>query len=299
MGNFFRRLFGDTEQQEIHVDQPPPVAGIEVRQQPSQPADQEERVEPYVVVPAHNQPDDPDRLEPRPGEDPELPFSQRNLLHSQPVGTFKYLPDDYNKPNFEQSNIQEVNDILTEVERIFMRFVVGPRKEIDTTLRSFRTKTGKSPDAALTTCFEIWKSEAFPNDEQNQKPAFKVRLNNAARVMKILPNEREQFLTPEVNDITEEMSVLLDCCHEFLGEREDTVERLQEQIEKYNEVVKHNRSKKADLAKGEMESLIPEVDRLVQQVDDLLTDIKAAVSNKDMVVAKPATWRVASLHTNS
>ena len=138
------------------------------------------------------------------------------------MGTFKYLPEDYNKPKFEHSKNQEANDIFTTVKNIFFQAVVAPRKEIDTTLTSFRSRTGKSPNAALTACFEIWKN-TFPMYNQSAKeklkPAFEVALNDDRQVLTISPNEQNFECNTAMEETTAEMNKILTCCHNFLGQR--------------------------------------------------------------------------------
>lgn len=210
----------------------------------------------------------------------------------QPAGTFQYLPDNYSIPNFEMSDNQKANDVVNGVKANIEQQLIKPRKEIDTKLRAFRERTGKSPNAALPTCFESWKEEAFKNSKHispENPHAFKVKVNCNQQVEKIYPNEEDEYLTREANDISDEMNELLSACLEFLDKREEIEAQLEEEKEKLNQPVMKVRNMKT-----EIDGLVTELRKQVGQVEALLADIKAAVSNQAIMIrSKPATGLIA------
>ena len=196
---------------------------------------------------------------------------EQSNQESQPSGKFQYLPDDYSNPVIQPS----ANPAVDEVNGIFEKFVLIPRKRVDSCLREFQSSVDQPPRAPMSACFDSWMKKAFKQYEldamSEQKGdakahPFRVVLDKYSKeVESIAVNKHKDQLLPEVYQINGKMNELLDACSGFLGRKDEASQQIL-QIQPC--------SMKTKETLGELEH---EIDKLASEVVALQKDIKAAL----------------------
>ena len=211
-------------------------------------------------------------------------LTERSLRLPQPtVEGFSYLPSHYEKHPFEASENEEADRIARTVQEMFTQDVVDPRLRIDAELKRFKELTKQGDSGALPACFVEWKNMIVKDNfilQQEQQEVFRVECNDSNVVKTIAVTSERDTLTPEVNAITDQMKDLLTACHSFLSEQENINQRLIEQKEELQKI--HVQTLKTNKTLETIESLPLEVNAQCAQVNNLLHDIKAAVSSKHL-----------------
>jgi len=197
----------------------------------------------------------------------------------RPVGTFSYLPEDYNKPTIPISGNTLADNTAARVKEIFTTQVLERRRAVDNHLMEFKRSLGKETDE-LPRCFVSWKNSLFQEWEQvPDQESFVVEFcpgeGDDSRMLKAIhANKHRQFLTPELIATGQHMNNLLDECHSFRLHKDDMKREIKELNLQLLRI--ELRSKAIDSIQSELQSLPYEIDQFGEEIDTLLKNILAA-----------------------
>ena len=197
------------------------------------------------------------------------------------IKQFKYVAEEDQRPAFTQSENEEVNQVSSDVYRLYQERIINGRKSVDDALKEFKRRTNNPEDAPLTACLEAWKKMAFTDDRDEQK-AWNVEFNESQQIKRMQVNLHRDYLSHEALNVDNSMNSLLDNCHTLFNNHNFTKDQMEMEKAQMCEKITV-RTRKIEAVFSEMEAMNTAMDKIVDEVDGLLENIKIAVA-KHMVV---------------